>query len=303
VDEDVNPKIFYRLKVHNVPRSLEGDLSQLAFEYGAQGVQEDLAFEQTNLTFEPRLISSSLASFEIYFSLRPSSEFLNILTQLCPQAEFQIYKEEEKDWLELWKKDFKPFVLTHPYWIVPSWCELPCSQEYAIRIDPGMAFGTGTHATTKMCAFLLAKFAPPGKVLDLGTGTGVLGILAEKLGAKSVIGLDNDGEALRVAKQNLYLNQCQRFEVTEKDLSDFSLQHSGQFDSVVANIVDGVLIQIKPLILRILKPRGRLILSGILEERDDIFWQSFIEDDLLTVVKRVVSDGWVAYAIDKQDTR
>jgi ribosomal protein L11 methyltransferase len=209
-----------------------------------------------------------------------------------------IYEEENKDWLEEWKKGFKPFKLVGDFWVVPSWLQPPPECKHAIYIDPGMAFGTGTHATTQMMAFFIHKLAEKNKneignwaMLDVGTGTAILAMLAQMSGMGHVVGIEIDPEARRVARENIKLNKLPQIEIPESLIEDVRVQ----YDVVVANIIDGVLINIKKDLMRVLRPGGHMLLTGILEERDNHFFEKFLEGSGLTVIRRLEKDEWVGY--------
>ncbi len=155
-----------------------------------------------------------------------------------------------------------------------------------------MAFGTGTHATTQMVAqmiFWLTEKMKDLSLLEVGIGTGILSILARHQGVKSIKSTEIDPEACRVARENLARNGCPDVEVLESQLENVS----GHFDVIVANIIDGVLIKMKPDLLRLLKPGGHMLLSGLLLERVEEFLQKFLVDTDLKVFRRLEKDEWV----------
>ncbi|MNS78710.1 Ribosomal protein L11 methyltransferase [compost metagenome] len=234
----------------------------------------------------------------MFFPENPKKEYFDGLQELASGIRWGVFEEEEKDWLAEWKKGFKPFKLTGDYWVVPSWLEAPPEAKQTIRIDPGMAFGTGTHATTQMMAFFINKMAEKHKaeignmaLLDVGTGTAILAMLAELAGFGLVTGIEIDPEARRVARENIKLNNLNSIDIPESLIEDLRVQ----YDVVVANIIDGVLINIKKDLLRVLKPGGHILLTGILEERDNLFFEKFFTNSNLTVVRRLEKDEWVGY--------
>ena len=167
------------------------------------------------------------------------------------------------DWAEGWKQYFKPRKLGHRVVVAPTWEEYaPKGEELVVRIDPGMAFGTGQHETTALCVRALEDVVTPGaKVLDVGTGSGILALVAVLLGAESAWGVDNDPEAVTAANENVEANTLQgkvRIDATPLDDVD------GRYPIVVANILAEALIAMaRPLSARV-EPGGALILSGIL---------------------------------------
>lgn len=174
----------------------------------------------------------------------------------------------EEDWAEAWKKDYKPLRLGRRLMIVPSWLgSSPAPDDVVIRLDPGMAFGTGLHPTTQLCLEALEEeLYPFARVLDLGTGSGILAIAAAKLGARSVLALDVDGLAIEVARRNVKANRVgQRVRVEYGSLEELS---DRRFDLIVVNIyADTILRFLDQGLLGHLWPGGVLIGSGILAQR------------------------------------
>lgn len=296
---------YYRVRLSSVPTLLEDDVTSHSFEKGASGVTEALAFSQTDLTYEPDLVPTKSHDLDVFFLEKPSEEFFQGLTVLDPNIKWRLVEEENKDWLEEWKKSFKPFQLVGPFWIVPSWLPTPPECEQPILIDPGMAFGTGTHATTKMASYFVHKLSekykeniPEWSLLDVGTGTAILAMLAQKSGFGLVTGIEIDPEARRVAKENIKLNDLNSIEISDALLEEVR----GEYDVIVANIIDGVLINIRKDLLRVLKPGGFLFLTGILTERDNLFFEKFIEASNLKVLRRLEKEEWVGYWVQKPET-
>lgn len=199
-------------------------------------------------------------------------EFLPVLAEsFGPGAGSFVSASEITDfgWAEKWKEHFKPGRVGKRLVVKPSWEPYECAPgEVAVTIDPGQAFGTGTHETTRMCLqFVEEAFEldpPPSSVLDIGTGTGILGICAALLGASRVLGIDTDPKAAEVARENAAANGvADRFESTFLPLSTVE----GKFDLVLANIIAEILIDMKREILDRCAPGGLMVLSGILTEK------------------------------------
>lgn len=299
-NSNTNKNSFIKIRLYSVPANLEDVITTHSFECGATGLTEALSFSQPDLTYEPDIIKNRANDLDVYFTERPGCEFFDQLLVWAPFLRWEITEEENKDWLAEWKKGFAPFKLVGPYWVVPSWFEKPAEAEKPIFIDPGMAFGTGTHATTKMAAYFAHKIgsmakSPNQTMIDVGTGTAILAIIANGEGVKRILGVEIDPEARRVAKENVERNKHsandKSIEITDKMLEEVR----EQFDFVVANIIDGVLIRLKDELLRVLKPGGQMFLTGILTERDDEFFAEFIEKSGLKVVRRLEKDEWVGY--------
>lgn len=287
---------YIRVRLFNVPSIKEEEISKHAFQFGANGLAEALAFSQPDLTYEPDILHVRAHDLDVFFEQKPNADFFEGLQTLIPGLKWEIAEEEHKDWLAEWKKGFVPFQLAGPYWVVPSWCDSPTEPKFTIRIDPGMAFGTGTHATTKMASYFVHKLASKlqhpesSSMIDVGTGTGILAMLAKKHGVGQVIGIEIDPEARRVSRENIKQNELE-IDVPELLVEDVK----EKFDIVVANIIDGILIQIKPDLLKLMMPGSHLFLTGILVEREEHFFQNFIEGSGLTVIRRIEQDEWVGY--------
>lgn len=289
---------YFRIRLSQVPAELEDIITTHCFECGASGVTEALPFAQPDLTYEPQILHMRAHELDVFFPERPECKFFDGILELNEGIKWHIHEEETKDWLEEWKKSFKPFKLVGDFWVVPSWLQPPAECKHPIYIDPGMAFGTGTHATTQMMAFFIHKLAEKYKgdisnwaMLDVGTGTAILAMLAQMAGMGLVTGIEIDPEARRVARENVKLNHLEQIDIPETQIEDIR----EQYDVVVANIIDGVLINIKKDLLRVLKPGGHMLLTGILEERDNHFFEKFMENSGLTVIRRLEKDEWVGY--------
>jgi ribosomal protein L11 methyltransferase len=286
---------YYCLHIRGVLDAEVDEISTVCFEAGAAGVEENLAFTQPSLEYEAKEVRAKSHNLVVYFESDPAS-LVALLCEKFKNVEVTVTHEEDRDWLAEWKKGFHPFRIYGRYWIVPSWMKPPVDAEQPLIIDPGMAFGTGTHATTQLCAKMIVnEISKHGfaSAIDVGTGTGILAMIARYEGAKKVVAIDNDSEALRVARENLALNKIHDIEVSNQSLA----QIEGSFDIVVANIIDGVLLKLKPDLLRLLKPGGRLVLGGILLERDPEFIPLFLEKTHLEVIDRELKDEWVSYTL------
>ena len=184
---------------------------------------------------------------------------------LGPDGEIAIEKIGQENWMEGWKGYFRPVKLTQTWMVMPPWWPGAGGQPGQIIIYPGMAFGTGTHETTRLAATLLEKRLKPGNsVLDVGTGSAILAILARKLDAGQIFAIDIDEDALGNAAENCRLNNCeQTIQLSPCSLDDLE----DKFDLVVANIIAPVLVKLAPQLIEKLNPGGQLILSGILAEQ------------------------------------
>lgn len=200
---------------------------------------------------------------------------------------------QEEDWATAWKEYFHPVRAGERIVIKPSWRDYDAApDDIIIELDPGMAFGTGTHQTTAMCLRLLEDTVTPGcRVFDVGTGSGILAVAAAKLGAGAVRAVDLDPVAVRVASENVAINDaCGAVEVGEGDLL---AGFGGQADIVVANIIADIIIGLSPDVPARLKDGGAFIASGIIAERLSDVTAAVLESGL--VPERVLEEGgWVA---------
>lgn len=182
---------------------------------------------------------------------------------------------EDSDWENNWREYYKPIEVGEKLVVVPEWEDIPDDGRTALRLDPGLIFGTGSHATTRMCLAALEKYAGEGKTfLDLGCGSGILGIGALVLGSARCVGCDIDPKAPDVAASNAALNGIgsDRFKVYAGNiLSDVSLRHmlGSGYDAVLANIVSDVIIPLSALVREFMKPGAVFITSGIIDGRQD----------------------------------
>lgn len=215
------------------------------------------------------------------------------------KLEMQVQGFENEDWSESWKKSFKPIRLGEHIVICPGWLEYEKQpDDKVIEIDPGMAFGTGTHETTGMCAALIEKYVQPGqRVIDIGTGSGILAIVAAHMGAKEVLATDLDAVAVRVAAENAALNGFgDKIDCRCGDLLDV-VDVSG--DVVIANIIaDVILMLAKPVRARIV-PNGVFICSGIAIDRREDVRRALLENDY-EILDEPVKGEWAAFAARKR---
>ncbi|WP_439258162.1 50S ribosomal protein L11 methyltransferase [Lonepinella sp. BR2271] len=181
---------------------------------------------------------------------------------LAPDFAYKIEQIEDKDWEREWMDNFHPMQFGKRLWICPSWREVPDEKAVNVMLDPGLAFGTGTHPTTALCLEWLDSLDLNGKtVIDFGCGSGILAIAALKLGAKSAIGIDIDPQAILASRNNAENNGvAERLQLFLSDDKPTALKA----DVVVANILAGPLKELYPVISQLVKPHGDLGLSGIL---------------------------------------
>jgi ribosomal protein L11 methyltransferase len=191
----------------------------------------------------------------------------------------------EQDWVRLTQSQFEPVPITDTFWVVPSWHEPPAQADWVLRLDPGLAFGTGTHPTTRMCLRWIAMHPPQGqRVLDYGCGSGILAIGAAMLGAANVDAVDIDPDALVATQANARHNQVQ------VNTGPPSLA-SGTYTLVVANILAAPLKVLAPLLCAHVAVGGQLLLAGILSRQTEEIVQAYQPFVALKVADE--QDGWV----------
>lgn len=200
----------------------------------------------------------------------------------------------EKDWAEYWKRFYKPFRIGSHLVVRPTWEEYQAQeQDVVIDLDPGLAFGTGTHETTALCAELIEQYYTGGTVLDVGTGSGILAIAAARLGADDVLAIDIDPLAVRTARENVEKNRLNdKITVRQGDLLEGAM---GPYDFAVANILADVIIMLSDPLRRALKPGGIFVCSGIIRDREEDVRQALLQNDYRIIDTRHRGE-WVAFA-------
>jgi ribosomal protein L11 methyltransferase len=208
-------------------------------------------------------------------------------------TEYTIETVAEQDWVRLTQSQFDPIPISPRLWIVPTWHEAPDSRAINLKLDPGLAFGTGSHPTTRLCLrWLDDQLAGGETLLDYGCGSGILAIAAAKLGAGRVDGVDIDAQAVTASRDNAALNEVAAHFCLPGELAP------GQYDIVVANILTNPLKGMAPLLAGRVRAGGRLVLSGILAEQADEVMAVY--RDWFAFDPAVVDEGWVRLAGTKK---
>ncbi len=242
--------------------------------------------------------------------LRKVEEGLDELSAFVDLGERRIEasETEDKDWINNWKEFFKPFTVDELL-IKPTWEEIPPEHKdkLLIQIDPGTAFGTGKHETTQLCIRQLRKYVTKESlVLDVGTGSGILGISALVLGAKEVWGTDLDENAVTAVLENLEANSIppEKFHVIQGNIiDDKSIKDwagYGKYDLVVANILAPVIILLQKEIAVHMKPCGMLITSGILDQKENAVMEAFLANRQFEVAEVTRQGEWVSITARKR---
>lgn len=270
-------------------------ISQILFEnFPCEGiVLEEETFKELKRT-------ARVAGMRVFFSAMPDvSEIKQVISENLAEAielSFDMVPIEDKDWSEEWKKGWMPTKISEKIVIRPTWREYePKDGEIIVNLDPGMAFGTGSHETTRLCVLAMEKYMPENAELaDIGCGSGILAICGVKLGAKSAVAVDNDALVIPIARDNATLNNVEDkikfFEATSANLVGKT------YDFVCANILHNVLNEIMGELKKLLKQGGKLSLSGILDEKEEIV-QTAINREGLRVLDRMVLGHWVGLVV------
>lgn len=265
------------------PPEMADALSNFLTEIGAQGVFQEEPQAQAPGDFavtEGQEILKAYLPVDTRLETRIASlkTYIDSLAQLFPDVEEAAFVMETvmgRDWGEEWKKYFKPLRVSKNIVIKPTWERYTAAgRDIVVEIDPGMAFGTGQHPSTRMCLeaiediLLKDRTIKTWRVLDVGTGTGILGISCAKLGATKVVCVDIDRKAADIARENVLINHVDdRVEVVNGDVTAI---HE-PFDLIVANLTAKILLKLRPHLMSITAPGGYLVISGILDQnRDDI---------------------------------
>jgi ribosomal protein L11 methyltransferase len=267
-----------------VSLTVDGELAEAVAEVMVRYIPDGVAIESTAITPDPEGEGTLTGPLRVcgYLPMderleetrRRLDEGLWYLGRIrsLPEAEYQPI--QEVNWVEAWKQHYHPIPIGRRLVIVPAWMETPSPERISIRIDPGMAFGTGTHPTTQLCLELLEDYLRTGEtVIDVGCGSGILAVAAIKLGAGRALGVDIDPQAIPNARENAAANAVEdRLEIGTGSVSEvlagnYSIR---QAPLVIANILAPILVHLLEAgMSELVTPGGRLILSGILDEQ----WQ------------------------------
>ena len=223
-----------------------------------------------------------------------------IPSELCTQAPTVAVPVADREWTRVWEDQFHPLQMGKRLWICPSWTPPPDPDAINVFLDPGLAFGTGTHPTTAMCLRALdADLAPGQRVVDYGCGSGILGIAATRLGATAVLGVDNDPQAITASRDNARRNEIPEaaFPVVLPQ-DDLVAGWRASANWVVANILAGPLVALAPALTALMAPGGRLLLAGLLVDQAEAVVEAYAPAVALSIVDQ--REEWVLLAGEKR---
>ena len=279
------------------PNEIRRQIESLgSLDYADQEFLDSLGTDVTVKAYFGQETAPEELSANVSEKLKFISQFLDV-----GKGRVSCSKVDDEDWATAWKKYYKPFRMSDHVVVKPSWEEYEGKQgEIIVEIDPGMAFGTGTHETTRLCSQLLEKYVKQGDtVIDVGCGTGILSVIAVKLGASHADAVDIDDTAARVAGENCRMNGVAgRIGVRKGVLADLEPQKA---DIIVANIIADVIISISPIVPSYLRNGGILITSGIIKERKDDVIKTYTGKGF-GVVNMLEMGEWVAIVFKCQNS-
>jgi ribosomal protein L11 methyltransferase len=277
--------------------TLVGAANEVLENSGSQAITSQPADGEDQFDLaEPRLrpwqTTTLIALFDEQQALKPVIGELCDIFNIAPE-DIRLQHIPDRDWERVWLENFKPVQISSNLWVCPSWCEPPDAEATNITLDPGLAFGTGTHATTALCLGALAGMSLAGKsVLDFGCGSGILAIAALKLGAASAIATDIDDKALQATKSNALINQVDdRLTIlSSADAVSKIEQGDASFDVVIANILADALVSLQPLLTKACIDGGALLMSGILDHQQELVNTAYHNRQFTTLAQ----DEWIA---------
>lgn len=281
--------MWFQLKIEHCPVGEIEQFSEELEEYGALSIM--LTDKNDNPVLEPEPGTTPLWPEVIIQAL--FSEALQAqhtrdqLAQSYPRLTLNLEILEDKDWERAWMDDFKPQRFGKRLWICPSWTAPPEPDAVNLMLDPGLAFGTGTHPTTSLCLTWLEQAElKEQSVIDYGCGSGILSLAALKLGAKEVYAVDIDQQALQATQNNALNNDIEK----DKLLISFPDELDQPVNLIIANILLAPLVTLKERFQNLIYPDGKLVISGLLEEQATILINAY--ESQFTLVGQENLNGW-----------
>lgn len=290
---------YYELQIKINPE-IEDIVSGICFEYfDCEGV---VLSEETYKDLE--MIDTTEGTLKVFCVTEPDAKVVlseqreilksrGLTDEELGSWEFSISSKKNEDWSRKWKEKWDITRVTDKIVVVPDWLEYVDKQgEVVIRLEPGCAFGTGTHQTTQLCMKAIEKYMPCGaKMADIGTGSGILAICAEKFGAVNVYGCDNDSTVIDVAIENAFKNNAHCiFELNTAD------NVREKYDFICANILHNVLAEIMGDLKQLMKKDAILVLSGILDEKKSVVIEA-VKNHGLNIIDEMHQNQWTAFVV------
>jgi len=312
-----------------VSLTVEPELAEAVAEVLSRFAKNGVVIESTEVTADNygqyghpigplRVVAYLRMAGDIESTRQKIDESLWYLGRIRPLPEAEYQQVHETDWSLAWKEHYQPITIGERLIILPAWIDVPDGERIPIRMDPGMAFGTGTHPTTQLCLQMMEEYltfrrSEPGDalrsssgldVIDIGCGSGILSVGAVKLGAQRALGVDTDPLAVEIARENVHLNQVSdRVEVAEGSLEEilagaFTLRNA---QLVLANILAPVLVKLLDQgLAQLLDQDGLLVLSGIIEDQLGEIEAAVVRNGL-QIERRFQIDDWVALGLKFSD--
>jgi len=296
------------------PAEMIDALSNFMTEIGSQGAyQESLESQSPSGSPEPSTGETLKAFLPVDVRLERSiaslQTYLDSLAEIFPELERPPFRTEiirDPDWGVAWKKYFRPLRVSRNIVIKPTWERFtPTGRDIVIEIDPGMAFGTGQHPSTRMCLEAIEEILLKDRsiekwhVLDVGTGTGILGIACAKLDAERVLCVDIDKKAVEIAHENVLINQVEdRVEILARDVAALT----EPFHMIVANLTAKILIRLRRHFFRLLGDGGYLVISGIVKQNKPDIEAHFLSDEL-SLHRLITEKEWSCYVLKNEGLR
>ncbi len=306
-------KDYYEISVNINPAAIELVTDVFFEQFECEGViQAEEKYKDLELIETTNNIAKGYILFEeekfapldiqkIFYNAREELKEKGFSEEELGSWSIDAKKVVNQDWSKKWKEHWKPTRASEHIVICPSWEDYALKKdEILIHLDPGSAFGTGTHATTQLCIQAIEKYVKDGDfVADIGTGSGILAIAAVKCGASRAVGIDNDPLVIDVAIDNAQVNNVlSKIEFEHKTADELLKNHSSEFDFVAANILHNVLAEIMEDLKGLMKSGAYMVLSGILDEKKQVVYDA-IEKHGLCIVETLKQENWIAIVVKK----
>lgn len=289
---------------------VKNEIINLFYEFGVSGVKIDEPMERNTLDFykdEKDFIINDLAITAYFpknaYSKRREEMIINRFEEFFSEREdvifnISFYDLADEDYVDNWKKYVFTTRISERFVVKPSWREYEAEEgDLVIELDPGRAFGTGTHPTTYLCIKLMEKYIKENQsVIDVGTGSGILMVAADKLGAQEIWGVDIDPDAVEVAKENLALNKVSKEKTKVLVGNLLNVVEDKKFEVVVANILADVILLLLKDISKVIAENGILILSGIINDKKNLILEA-CKKEKLEIVEIIEDKEWVAMTV------